>query len=70
MVPLHYDLGPSNVMVDIIQNKMTGIIDFTGCKMGDNHFDLARVTEFECYVFKNISVGKFYELVTIIMQQN
>lgn len=45
MVPLHYDLGPSNVMVDIIQNKMTGIIDFTGCKMGDNHFDLARVRQ-------------------------
>ena len=42
-IPLHYDLGPSNFIVNENKKEFIGIIDFTNACKGDFHCDLGRM---------------------------
>lgn len=42
-VPLHYDLGAANLISDVTEKEIEGIIDFTNSCRGNFHCDLGRI---------------------------
>lgn len=41
--PIHGDLSASNILFDRVENRISGIIDFTDAQMGDPAFDFAGI---------------------------
>jgi len=37
----HGDFGPSNILYDSVRQAVCGIIDFSGCTLGDPAYDFA-----------------------------